>query len=240
MKTRKGFTLIELLVVIAIIAILASMLLPVLNKARNKAKEIDCVANLKQISIGTMLYINDYNDWLPKNIGINFICYARYIRIYVEGKASDLKNNNDTKEFTNKTWWCPSMLPQAKELGGWGGYPWGNDIAYGMSMTIYDGRQYFRAPRYYKQTKYTEIKNASKRLLYGEGYTVGAVSLRAGSKDLYWGNVIGRHDGNLINRLLGKCNIAYCDGSVKTMKAAEIALVTTGTSLPWDSDFNGK
>lgn len=239
MKTRKGFTLIELLVVIAIIAILASMLLPVLNKARNKAKEIDCVTNLKQINIGTMLYINDYSDWLPKNIGSNSICYARYIRIYVEGKASDLKNTSDTREFTNKIWWCPSMLPQAKNLGAWAGYPWGNDIAYGMSMTIYDGRQYFTAARYRKQTKLNEIKNASKRLLYGEGCAVGGTN-QSGSRDVYWANIIGRHDGSSTNRLLGKCNIAYCDGSVKTMKATEIALVTAGTSLPWDSDFNGK
>lgn len=238
MKTKNGFTLIELLVVIAIIAILAGMLLPALNKARNKAREIECTGNLKQINTGTMLYINDNNDWLPKNMGSDFICYARYIRIYVEGKASNLNNINDTKEFTNKIWWCPSMLPQAKGLGAWAGYPWGNDLGYGMSMTIYDGRQYFAAARYRKQTKLNEIKNASKRLLYGEGYTVGGTYL-SGSKDVFSGNIIGRHEGSMVNRLLGKCNTAYCDGSVKTMKAIEIALVSSGAILPWDSDFNG-
>jgi len=64
---RKGFTLIELLVVIAIIAILAAILFPVFAQAREKARQTGCLSNVKQIGLGIQMYVQDFNEYIPRN-----------------------------------------------------------------------------------------------------------------------------------------------------------------------------
>ena len=75
---KRKFTLIELLVVIAIIAILAAMLLPALNKARQKARTISCVSNLKQIGLAQHQYASDFSDMIVGTNGGWDASYTKY------------------------------------------------------------------------------------------------------------------------------------------------------------------
>jgi len=90
-RRRTSFTLVELLVVISIIAILASLLLPALQKTRDKGKDISCKSNLKQIGGTYFLYIQDNNDWLPTTLSeaSTRIPWYRAILPYVDSQKGD-------------------------------------------------------------------------------------------------------------------------------------------------------
>src|SRR2546423_8053146 len=69
-NSRRGFTLVELLVVIGIIAVLIGILMPALVKARREAQRVTCLANVRQLHAGIMLYCNDNHDWLPSSANV--------------------------------------------------------------------------------------------------------------------------------------------------------------------------
>jgi len=107
---KKHFTLIELLVVIAIIAILAGMLLPALNNARERSRRVNCASNLKQFGMAFKLYSNDFREYLPYNAAYTF---SGKMPGYDEGGFGLLTDNGYLTDA--KLYICPSTTAKTGE-----------------------------------------------------------------------------------------------------------------------------
>jgi len=156
MRLRKEFTLIELLVVIAIIAILASLLLPSLGKARDYAKGIACASNLKQVSLMVFNYVDGRSGFLPPlyagtntNGGVMFVNIAQYDSA-----------KKGAGYYLEKIWSCPSDSNTSSNV--WVGY---GHSSYAPSFLLSDD-----------PLKFSQVKNPSKKMLLADGKTAWCVN----------------------------------------------------------------
>ena len=121
-RKAKGFTLIELLVVIAIIAILAAILFPVFARAREKARQITCLSNIRQITLAVRMYIDDWDEKFPywrANMTVPYDETHWYFRVLAYTTDSEV-------------WFCPSQPRDMCSPGFFNGY--GNYTATGFNF----------------------------------------------------------------------------------------------------------
>ncbi len=123
MRRSKGFTLIELLVVIAIIAILAAILFPVFAQARERARAISCVSNLRQIGVASAMYTQDYDETFPCGWGGPSLeaqkCMWRYsLQPYIQKYGSQTLGPYDSAGYTGQgVMVCPDQPGSSKDYG---------------------------------------------------------------------------------------------------------------------------
>jgi prepilin-type N-terminal cleavage/methylation domain-containing protein len=159
------FTLIELLVVIAIIGILASMLLPSLQKAREQGKAIACMGMFKQVGLGTYMYVDDFDGYLPsKDYFIALIPYmgTDYGIDEFSGEPSTYVNRN---LHASKYFVCPSETGQFAN-SSYSSYP----VAYSLLPTltsISTGDSYYNQSQYggWMKTYSSAERGTSKKLM---------------------------------------------------------------------------
>jgi len=140
-RTLPGFTLIELLVVIAVIAILASLLLPALSVARNKAWRIQCASQLRQLGLGFNLFVNDKQDRYPaagygNSANNGQLAWDSWIYRYIGGVAPDsaIDTGLTPTVFSPKIEKCPAdRIPTAAADPQWGWVTFGLRRTYAMN-----------------------------------------------------------------------------------------------------------